>query len=499
MAESDDVGEKPNGVFVERSPAQELTLYGVLRRVVAEIFFPDPGSGFGSPAPPDQRLSRREHPSPPRRFEEHRPRPPPLDSPRHASPCPPRRVCDLILRVMGEVSTMGEVSSLDEVSTMDEVGTMNEVRTIALLWSANIVAGTFLERESNSGPGRSPSIMATITTLSLESSTSKTACLLRLSNESMVPGDNFLNHDLADPFKIVHRILLPFINSELSWQLESGRDPGPHYLFYEQRLSLFDQSIRGHWCTRTCIDGFNTGVEVPDLLSGGSISAFGHLVVTARRPTSPSDFLAFYFGGIGAAGGGGRLFVVRCCIRRALFSFMILICSAIPCISQWRPSRFGTWLVLAIGWRMESRVRSLCRDPRTAKYGTTVNAIVISLLVSLAAAGGFLALFFAFMTAIYIGALSVAVFVISTATISAIVAVVITTELWKPWAAELLTVEVGEHNAGGWIGFFWTVWLATKKSVSLVKHSLTMTGSALSAYSSARHARRYHETDKISD
>ena len=48
MAESDDVGEKPNGVFVEQSPDQELTLYGVLRRVVAEIFFPDPGSGFGS-------------------------------------------------------------------------------------------------------------------------------------------------------------------------------------------------------------------------------------------------------------------------------------------------------------------------------------------------------------------------------------------------------------------------------------------------------------------
>ncbi|XP_057492445.1 uncharacterized protein LOC130778049 [Actinidia eriantha] len=108
----------------------------------------------------------------------------------------------------------------------------------------------------------------------------------------------------------------------------------------------------------------------------------------------------------------------------------------------------------------------------------TVNAIVISLLMSVGAAGGFLALFFAFMTAIYIGALSVAVFVISTATISAIIAVVITT---------------------GWIGFFWTVWLATRKSVSLVKHSLTMTGSALSAYSSARHARRYHETDKISD
>ncbi|KAL7192695.1 hypothetical protein ACSBR2_024503 [Camellia fascicularis] len=57
----------------------------------------------------------------------------------------------------------------------------------------------------------------------------------------------------------------------------------------------------------------------------------------------------------------------------------------------------------------------------------TVNAIIISLLVSLAAAGGFLALFFACVTAIYIGALSVAVFVISTATISAIIAVLIAT------------------------------------------------------------------------
>ncbi|CAL5371537.1 unnamed protein product [Camellia sinensis] len=108
----------------------------------------------------------------------------------------------------------------------------------------------------------------------------------------------------------------------------------------------------------------------------------------------------------------------------------------------------------------------------------TVNAIIISLLVSLAAAGGFLALFFTCVTAIYIGALSVAVFVISTATISAIIAVLIATS---------------------WIGFFWTVWLATKKSVGLAKHSLTVTGSALSAYSSARHVRSRHEHDKVSD
>ena len=32
---------------------------------------------------------------------------------------------------------------------------------------------------------------------------------------------------------------------------------------------------------------------------------------------------------------------VRGCIMQTLFSFMILICSAISCISRWRPSRFG--------------------------------------------------------------------------------------------------------------------------------------------------------------
>lgn len=55
----------------------------------------------------------------------------------------------------------------------------------------------------------------------------------------------------------------------------------------------------------------------------------------------------------------------------------------------------------------------------------TANAIIISLLISLAVAGGFFALFFLCLTGIYIGALSVAAFVISTATISAIVSVLI--------------------------------------------------------------------------
>ncbi|XP_015059106.1 uncharacterized protein LOC107005122 [Solanum pennellii] len=102
----------------------------------------------------------------------------------------------------------------------------------------------------------------------------------------------------------------------------------------------------------------------------------------------------------------------------------------------------------------------------------TVNAIIISLLMSLAAAGGFLALFFGCLTAIYIGALSVAVFVISTTTIVAIFAVIVAT---------------------GWVGFFWTIWLATKKSACLAKRSLNATGSALSAYSSPRYVRPNHD------
>ncbi|XP_050270085.1 uncharacterized protein LOC126714125 [Quercus robur] len=108
----------------------------------------------------------------------------------------------------------------------------------------------------------------------------------------------------------------------------------------------------------------------------------------------------------------------------------------------------------------------------------TVNAIVISLLVSLAAAGGFLALFFTCVTFIYIGALSVAVFVISSTTISAIIAALIAT---------------------GWIGFFCTLWLATKKGFDIAKHSLFVTGSAISSYSTGRHVHHHEELGKRAD
>ncbi|CAF2344964.1 unnamed protein product [Brassica rapa] len=89
----------------------------------------------------------------------------------------------------------------------------------------------------------------------------------------------------------------------------------------------------------------------------------------------------------------------------------------------------------------------------------TANAIIISLLVSLAVAGGFLALFFLSLTAIYIGALSVAAFVISTAAVSAVVCVLI---------------------ASGWIGFFYAVWLGARGSLRFAKQ---VTGLAISGNS----------------
>ncbi|KAE8808879.1 hypothetical protein D1007_14631 [Hordeum vulgare] len=57
----------------------------------------------------------------------------------------------------------------------------------------------------------------------------------------------------------------------------------------------------------------------------------------------------------------------------------------------------------------------------------TSNAIVDSVLMSLAAVGGFLALFFACLVAVYVGAVSIAIFVISATVISAIVVAMIAT------------------------------------------------------------------------
>ncbi|KAJ0458222.1 hypothetical protein HanIR_Chr15g0782671 [Helianthus annuus] len=78
----------------------------------------------------------------------------------------------------------------------------------------------------------------------------------------------------------------------------------------------------------------------------------------------------------------------------------------------------------------------------------TVNAIVISLLISLAAVGGFLAIFFACMTTMYIGLLFVTAFVTFTVTISSIIAALV---------------------AAGWIGFIWMIWLAASEGARMVK------------------------------
>ncbi|GFY96681.1 hypothetical protein Acr_11g0009870 [Actinidia rufa] len=111
----------------------------------------------------------------------------------------------------------------------------------ALFWRAERVSSTFLDKESNNGPGRSPSIIAMITTLSLgwkaffclilQLMKLATKSRLRSPNESIIPGDNFLNHDLADSFKV---ICLP----ELGGQFESGGHFGPQYLLCERQFSF---------------------------------------------------------------------------------------------------------------------------------------------------------------------------------------------------------------------------------------------------------------------
>ncbi|XP_066331422.1 uncharacterized protein [Miscanthus floridulus] len=96
----------------------------------------------------------------------------------------------------------------------------------------------------------------------------------------------------------------------------------------------------------------------------------------------------------------------------------------------------------------------------------TANAIIVSVLMSLAAAGGFLAIFFACLVAVYIGAVSVAIFAISATVISAVVGVMIAT---------------------GWVGFFWMIWFAARKSLDLTKHSIGVTSSAIQSYSASGH------------
>ncbi|XP_071733849.1 uncharacterized protein [Rutidosis leptorrhynchoides] len=83
----------------------------------------------------------------------------------------------------------------------------------------------------------------------------------------------------------------------------------------------------------------------------------------------------------------------------------------------------------------------------------TVNAIVISLLISFAAVGGFLAIFFACLTAMYIGMLFITGFVTFTVTISSIIATLF---------------------AAGWIVFFWITWLTVSKCATFAKRYMSI-------------------------
>ncbi|CAH8364703.1 unnamed protein product [Eruca vesicaria subsp. sativa] len=117
-------------------------------------------------------------------------------------------------------------------------------------------------------------------------------------------------------------------------------------------------------------------------------------------------------------------------------------------ILQWtrRGSPFRALLVITMGTIVLFTVIALVVFTLFFVAATT-NAIIISLLFSLAVAGGFLSLFFLSLTATYIGALSVAAFVISTATVSAVVSILF---------------------ASGWIGFFYAVWLGARGSLRLM-------------------------------
>ncbi|RLM86998.1 uncharacterized protein C2845_PM04G13650 [Panicum miliaceum] len=74
------------------------------------------------------------------------------------------------------------------------------------------------------------------------------------------------------------------------------------------------------------------------------------------------------------------------------------------------------------------------------------NAVAFSILVSMTAAGGLLAVLLALLAAAYVCALSVAVFVISSTTIVTVIAITIAT---------------------GWAAFFWVVWFGARECLNL--------------------------------
>ncbi|GFY87580.1 hypothetical protein Acr_05g0012190 [Actinidia rufa] len=182
---------------------------------------------------------------------------------------------------------------------------------------------------------------------------------LRSLKESMVPGDSFRNHDLAGGPSD-----LSFLHKRPSW---AGS------LNFEEIRALNTLSVNGG---SVCLIKVSTVTRafVPMLMASSRASKsriFCEVDLFRRTrcsaPTPPYSFGTdilendlpeqlewrdHSISGTGGAAGSGGLAAVRSCIRRPLFSFMILICSAMSCISWWRPSRSGIWPGLAIGYAL---------------------------------------------------------------------------------------------------------------------------------------------------
>ncbi|GFY91166.1 hypothetical protein Acr_07g0013620 [Actinidia rufa] len=183
---------------------------------------------------------------------------------------------------------------MDVVSTLGEVRTTNEVRTLEdvdiVLGNPSLMSRPYHMARDIFGKGVKQRAWAKslhhghnhdLITRRWEAFFCLTRQLMKLAvksllkspNESMVPESNFRNHDLANPFRVVEKALHitsvspPFIDSELGRQFESGGDLGSHHPFSEWRLSLLNHGIQGYRSARSGVDGVNTGIQVPDLLS----------------------------------------------------------------------------------------------------------------------------------------------------------------------------------------------------------------------------------------
>ncbi|MCO5600343.1 hypothetical protein L7F22_054454 [Adiantum nelumboides] len=100
----------------------------------------------------------------------------------------------------------------------------------------------------------------------------------------------------------------------------------------------------------------------------------------------------------------------------------------------------------------------------------TLNAVAIGFLASIAAVGAFTALFFSSLVAIYIGALVMAVFLISTITFFCICAAL---------------------TASGWIAFLWVVWQGLRKATDFVKGLFGFPVSKLPSYFKIDYQQQY--------